>query len=247
MNFPFEKEPTDIKQKVTGYWGRRSGSFAEHKHKEAHSEKKELWQQEFSRYFSHEKPLDILDAGCGAGFFEMVLSPLGHNITGIDLTPEMVEEGQKLLSRHGVYAPLHVMDAEEPDFPEESFDVIVSRNLVWTLPHPAEAYARWKRLLRPGGRLLVFDAEYAKGYHKYDQSQNCSHLMLDDEMKEECHRIYHMLSISALDRPDWDVRALQELGYSEVMADDLVWDRLYASQDDFYMPDRMFSVTAVKK
>jgi hypothetical protein len=71
--------------------------------------------------------------------------------------------------------------------------------------------------------------------------------MLDDEMKEECHRIYHMLSISALDRPDWDVRALQELGYSEVMADDLVWDRLYASQDDFYMPDRMFSVTAVKK
>jgi hypothetical protein len=55
-----------------------------------------------------------------------------------------------------------------------------------------------------------------------------------------------MLSVSALDRPEWDVKTLKEIGFREVEADRTAGDRLYAVKDEFYMPDRMFCVRAVK-
>ena len=56
-------------------------------------------------------------------------------------------------------------DAEKLDFADESFDVVISRNLTWTLPHPIDAYQEWMRVLKKGGVLINFDAEYAKGAH----------------------------------------------------------------------------------
>ena len=53
-----------------------------------------------------------------------------------------------------------VMDAEAPDFPDEEFDVIVSRNLTWTLPDAEHAYQEWFRVLKPGGVMINLDANY---------------------------------------------------------------------------------------
>ena len=245
-NIPFDEEPTEVKQTVKKYWSRRAESFSEHKHAEMHSEKLELWRHEFSDLLEGQRNLEILDVGCGTGFFEAVLATMGHRVTGIDLTPEMIEKGRELLAYHGIEAELQVMDAEKPEFEAERFDVIVSRNLIWTLPHPVEAYSEWFKLLKPGGLLIVFDAEYAKGFHHYKWEENCAHKGAPDVLKEECHKIYHMLSISNFDRPQWDEEALRHLGFSEVRSDLSVGDRIYATQDDFYMPDRMFSVIARK-
>ena len=52
------------------------------------------------------------------------------------------------------------MDAENPDFPDGTFDVIVSRNLTWTLPDAARAYKEWIRVLKTGGILINADANY---------------------------------------------------------------------------------------
>lgn len=246
MQIPFEEEATDIKDKVVTYWSKRAESFSEHKHEEIHSKKKQLWQTEFLRHFSAEDKLTVLDVGCGAGFFEMVLSDFGLDVTGVDLTPEMIEKGKELLTRHGANADLKVMDAEKLDFPDSSFDLVINRNLVWTLPHPVEAYMEWCRVLKPGGTLLVYDAEYAKGFHHYDQMQNLAHKKVTDAMVEECHDIYHMLSISALDRPEWDKAVLERIGYEDVVTDLGVGDILYGEKDQFYMPDRMFLIKARK-
>lgn len=244
---PFEKESGGIKEAVISYWGKRSGSFSEHKHDEAHSYKAELWRRELIERLPAGNGLRILDAGCGSGFFEMVLAPLGYWMVGIDLTPEMVKEGRKLLEEHALSdADLVVMDAEKPDFPDGFFDAVISRNLTWTLPHPAEAYKEWHRVLKPGGVLLNYDAEYAKGFHKYDQAENLAHEKVDDSLVEECHNIYHMLSVSTLDRPEWDLQVLRRIGFSIAEADTSAGDRLYAVKDEFYMPDRMFCIRAVK-
>ncbi|MBQ8031537.1 MAG: class I SAM-dependent methyltransferase [Butyrivibrio sp.] len=243
---PFEEEAADIKDKVVTYWSKRAESFSEHKHEEIHSKKKQLWQAEFLRHFSADEKLSVLDVGCGAGFFEMVLSDFNFDVTGVDLTPEMIERGKELLSRHGSKALLKVMDAENLDFPDSSFDLVINRKLVWTLPHPVEAYREWHRVLKPGGMLLVYDAEYAKGFHHYDQMQNLAHKNVTDAMAEECHDIYHLLSISALNRPEWDKSVLEKIGFEDVMTDPDVGDRLYGEKDQFYMPDRMFLVKARK-
>lgn len=42
----------------------------------------------------------------------------------------------------------------------DSFDVIVTRHLVWTLVDPAAAFAEWKRVLGPGGQLLLIDGDF---------------------------------------------------------------------------------------
>ena len=246
-NIPFEQESGEIKDKVVSYWAKRSESFSEHKHEEIHSNKKQLWQAEFLQHFTKEDELSVLDVGCGAGFFEMVLADFRCSVTGIDLTQDMIERGKDLLARHGSNAKLMVMDAEKPEFKDESFDVVISRNLVWTLPHPVEAYKEWLRVLKPGGLLLVYDAEYAKGFHRYNQEENLAHKCVTDAMVEECHDIYHMLTISALDRPGWDEQILKELGFERIETDLGAGDRLYGEKDDFYMPDRMFLIKARKK
>ena len=242
----FEEEPDKVKDKVVSYWTKRSESFSEHKHEEIHSAKKGLWKQEFLRHFSKEEHLRVLDVGCGAGFFEMVLSDFNCDVTGIDLTPDMISHGKELLNRHGSDATLLVMDAEKLDFPDESFDVVISRNLTWTLPHPIEAYKEWNRVLKPGGMLLVYDAEYAKGFHYCDQNENLAHGEVAKQMMEECHDIYHMLSISTLDRPDWDAQVLSGLKYENIHTDLSVGDRIYHEKDNFYMPERMFLIKADK-
>ena len=251
----FEEEPADIKDKVKSYWTKRAKGFAELKCEEAVGLKAQLWRKDLlSGLFLEQGPeearnrkIHILDVGCGTGFFEMILAPLGFNMTGIDLTPEMIREGHERLKQ---YEPetvrLMVMDAEQTEFPDESFDAVITRNLTWTLPHPVEAYREWFRVLKPGGILLNFDAEYAKGFHRYDQSQNCAHAGIGGAMKEECHNIYHMLSISSFERPAWDLDVLGKVGFREVTADCSVGDRIYKDPDPFYMPDRMFAVRAMK-
>ena len=244
---PFEEEPQNIKNIVTGYWTKRAESFAEIRHDEIHSYKAGLWEKELKDMLPECKGLKILDVGCGTAFFEMVLAPLGHHITGIDLTPDMIEQGKALLPRHHAEnAELLIMDAENLDFPDNTFDAVISRNLTWNLPHPDQAYREWHRVLKPGGVLLNYDAEYAKGFHKYDQHENCAHSSIDDSLIEECHNIYHMLSVSSLDRPEWDAQVLENIGFSGISTDLSAGDRLYGIKDKFYMPDRMFCIRAVK-
>ena len=53
-------------------------------------------------------------------------------------------------------------DAEHTMLPDAGFDAIVCRHLVWTLTEPDAALREWHRLLKPGGKLLVFDGDWAK-------------------------------------------------------------------------------------
>lgn len=120
----------------------------------------------------------------------------------------MIDRARKLIELNEPYdcdLQAVVMDAENLDFSDESFDVIITRNLTWSLPHPIQAYSEWFRVLKKEGILLNFDAEYAKGAHNLKNQDNLAHKNISDEMKEECHKIYHRLTISTLDRLQWDV------------------------------------------
>ncbi len=242
----FTDESSEIKTKVKSYWTKRAESFSEARHKELHSAQAQCWYEEICRSVPDAGHLRVLDVGCGSGFFAAVLGSRGAAVTGIDLTPDMIKDGRAFLARHKIEAELLVMDAEAPEFPDGTFDLVISRNLTWTLPDPIRAYREWHRVLKRGGSLLVFDAEYAKNFHHYDQKQNIAHKDLDDALLEECHDIYHMLTMSNLSRPTWDEEVLKDIGFGRIVTDTTVSSRIYQEKNQFYVPDPLFSIHAVK-
>ena len=86
-------EPT-LQQQITGYWTRRSGDFAAQRRRELAGEKHAQWLAELNRYIPAGGGWNILDLGTGSGFFALLLAAQGHTVTGIDLTPAMIEEAR---------------------------------------------------------------------------------------------------------------------------------------------------------
>ena len=140
-----------IKHRIAHYWAHRAEAFQTQRIREFEDEKHARWLAEFNRYIPHDRTLRVLDLGTGTGFFAFVFAAEGHDATGIDLTPDMIEKAKETVGILGVDAQFEVMDAEQPAFPPESFDVLVTRNLTWTLPHLPMAYREWYKLLKPGG------------------------------------------------------------------------------------------------
>ncbi|SDB58552.1 class I SAM-dependent methyltransferase [Butyrivibrio sp. INlla16] len=251
---PFEEENENIKTAVTGYWTKRAGSFFTQRQHELTSPKAGKWLFEITEQIKKvtsapDEEIKILDIGCGTGYFPVLLGKDGYEVTGIDLTEEMVIKAGELVKENEPYQKnirIMQMDAEKLSFEDESFDVIVTRNLTWTLPHPIDAYKEWFRVLKKGGLLLNFDAEYAKGAHNLKTHENLAHKDISDELKDECHEIYHMLTISALERPAWDEEILKKIGFSAVEADRTFCDRIFSEKDEFYIPDKMFMISALK-
>jgi len=245
----FEEEADNIKEKVESYWSKRADSFFELRHDEIESEKSAKWLAEIKELLQKKEKLNILDLGCGTGYFEVLLGREGHIVTGVDLTEEMIAKANDMIRIYGLQesqVKAVVGDAENTAFSDESFDVVITRNLTWTLPHPIDAYKDWYRVLKCGGVLINFDAEYAKGAHNLSSPENIAHKNVSKELADECHDIYHMLTISTLDRPEWDVHVLEEIGFKNIIIDKTFGDRIFVEKDEFYIPDKMFSIRAVK-
>jgi ubiquinone/menaquinone biosynthesis C-methylase UbiE len=104
-----------------------------------------------------DAPADVLDVGTGTGFLALIEASLGHTVTGIDLAEGMLDVARAKAKAVGSTMRLQVGDAVAPPFPDASFDVVSSRHVLWTLREPEVAFANWRRLLRPGGRVVAFD------------------------------------------------------------------------------------------
>lgn len=102
-------------------------------------------------------PLRILDAGCGTGAMALLFAGMGHQVTGIDLSREMLTKARKKADEKSLTLELQAGDAEYLPFADRSFDVVVNRHLLWTLPHPETALNEWHRVLKPGGRVFIID------------------------------------------------------------------------------------------
>ena len=238
-----------IKHRVTHYWSNRADSFEQQRLREFDSEKRERWLAELRRYLPQGKTLHILDVGTGTGFFACLLAAEGHNTTGIDLTTNMIEHAKHMAAVLGLDASFQIMDAEEPDFEPESFDVLVTRNLTWTLPHIEKAYREWYRILKPGGILINFDADYCAALEdedEHDLPANHAHKLVPDCMMQENDAITMEIGAYHGPRPQWDVQLLIEAGFERVTVDTGVYRRIYAEIDEFFNPTPIFTIAAFK-
>ncbi|MGH3738511.1 MAG: class I SAM-dependent methyltransferase [Micromonosporaceae bacterium] len=99
----------------------------------------------------------LLDLGCGRGAALLpaarAVGPTG-TATGIDLAPTMVRLTGAAAAAQGLsWVDVRVGDAEAPDLPDASVDLVLASLVIFMLPDPVRALASYMRLLRPGGRL----------------------------------------------------------------------------------------------
>lgn len=241
------RESDSRKERIAGYWSKRSDSFQAQRRAELHSSMADRWLLEIQKYLPQRK-LKILDVGCGSGFFTILLGKQGHEVLGTDLTPDMIEKSRELAKEEGVDCKFEIMDAENLDFPDETFDVVISRNLTWTLPDAGHAYEEWCRVLKKGGILLNFDANYGSSNFA-DTShlpENHTHNQVGMDMMQECEEIKKQLPISSYIRPAWDVETLGNLGILELSLDLGVGKRIYIEKDEFYNPVPIFTLCGKK-
>jgi len=157
--------PTDaVKHQVAAHWDRRAPHFDEDfGHSIRTPAERAAWDRILDLLLAGRGTLDALDAGCGTGFLSFELQARGHRVTGVDFAPAMLAEARRKATERGAPVRLEQADAEQLPFPAGSFDLVISRHVLWTLPHPEAAIGEWIRVLRPGGRLVVVDGQFDPG------------------------------------------------------------------------------------
>ena len=218
----------NLKEKITRGWQVSAEGYSALVQEDFQEETRRAWLELILNRAPQGKKLRILDAGTGPGFFAVILAAAGHETTGIDISSNMLMEAERNAARFGAAPRFLLMDSQSPDFPAASFDLILSRNGVWSLRKPRQAYAAWRQLLAPGGRLLVFDADYLRDLREPEFLQVCREAeaayasrfghppQTSYQNYEEARGWRRELPLAGQKRPEWDLAVLAELGYQDI-------------------------------
>jgi ubiquinone/menaquinone biosynthesis C-methylase UbiE len=153
-----------VRHQVAAHWDRRAAHFDEDfGHSIRTPAERAAWDRILDLVLPGRGALEALDVGCGTGFLCFELAARGHRVTGVDFAPAMLAEARRKATERGFAVHLEEADAEHLSFAPGSFDLVISRHVLWTLPHPQAAIDEWVRVLRRGGRLVVVDSQLDPG------------------------------------------------------------------------------------
>jgi SAM-dependent methyltransferase len=108
-------------------------------------------------------PARVADLGCGTGSLSLLLAEAGHHVSGLDISPAMVALARAKVAGAGYGAEFTVGDAAAPPWRPRSFDVVLTRHVLWAMEDPDEALTRWIDLLAPQGRLVLIEGRWWTG------------------------------------------------------------------------------------
>lgn len=246
-------------QDVTHYWDNRAAGYSRDNVEELQNIKRKIWQQLLLSHIPDNKQnLKVLDIGTGPGFFAIIMAQAGHSVTAVDATANMLRQAEKNARDAGVSIEFHREDVHALPFADETFDLVIMRNVTWNLQQPETAYREWYRLLKKGGRLINFDANWY--FHLFDEQYsekfrqdrvNTARLNIPDHYANTdtraMERIAGQLPLSRQLRPNWDAGVLLTIGFSQLMLDltigETVWDQ---HEKINYASTPMFMIVAQK-
>jgi len=141
-------------------WNSAAEEYSEIVKEQLRSSDKDIWMDLVYKYAPKKKRLKVLDIGTGPGFFSIALAMDGHDVTGVDLSIGMLKQAERNAHEFGVSCDFRPMNADNLLFDSNTFDLIINRNVTWTIPDMMDCYREWRRVLSAGGRILVFDSNF---------------------------------------------------------------------------------------
>lgn len=97
----------------------------------------------------------VLDLGCGTGHYSIELAKMGLEVTGVDISKEMISYAVEKSRKLGLDINFLEEDAHSLPFEDETFDLVVSVTALEFFPEPTKALREGFRVLKPGGRMVV--------------------------------------------------------------------------------------------
>lgn len=238
---------TTYEEENIHYWTNRAPGYSAVNQEELAGDQKTVWRGVISGRIAAHLPekrpeeIRVLDVGTGPGFFAILLAELGYQVTAIDYTASMLDEARRNAGALASRICFRQMNAEELSFEAASFDVLVTRNVTWNLHEPEKAYAQWTRVLKPGGVLLNFDANWYR--YLWDEAAQTAHAqdranLLDSDVRDETagtdvsamEAIARQAPLSSRQRPAWDLHILHGLGM-QAAADTEVWKQVWTKEE----------------
>ncbi|MFN0071414.1 MAG: class I SAM-dependent methyltransferase [Chloroflexota bacterium] len=146
-----------VKDVVRRHWSGRAATFDEGvTHAPQSPEQRAAWRERLQAWAGADA-IDVLDVGCGTGFLALQLASLSHRASGADFSDAMLERARAKAEQQSLNVRFDTADAENLPYADASFDLVIERHVVWTLPDPTGALLEWRRVLRPGGRIILIE------------------------------------------------------------------------------------------
>lgn len=122
-----------------------------------------VWKDVLTQAAGNRMHQKVLDVGTGPGFLASLFDELGHDCAGLDFSLEMIKIAHSEAAKSGMRSAFLLADAGALPFRDESFDVVTNRHVVWTLTDPSKAMCEWTRVIKPGGRMIIFEGDWVSG------------------------------------------------------------------------------------
>ncbi|WP_279482513.1 class I SAM-dependent methyltransferase [Aureimonas sp. SK2] len=152
-----------LREDIQAFWSERAATFDEFPGHEIFSDaERRAWHRLLTRHLGPANGRAALDLASGTGVISHLLDDLGFRVTGLDWSEAMIAKARAKAASRGRSIAFRLGDAERILEDDASFDVLVTRHLVWTLVDPAACFREWSRVLKPGGTLLVVDGDFVR-------------------------------------------------------------------------------------
>lgn len=243
------------------YWTNRAEGYSEVNIDELNSNKRVNWIDIIKSnkpVFEGDKRVKVLDIGCGPGFLSILLANEGYDVTSVDYTNEMLNKAKLNAGDLSKSIKFRKMDAHNLEFNENEFDLIITRNLTWNLKEPIRAYESWFRVLKEGGKMLNFDANWYLHIYDEQKREQYENDRKNAEIKgvkdhytctdvDAMESIARELPLSKIQRPLWDKDVLHKIGFKKIKVDTDIWKKVWNEEEKVnYYSTPMFMIVAEK-